>query len=45
MILAALITPSTDAFTMMLVVLPLWMLYEVSRGVVKRVEKSRSKNI
>ncbi|MBP9994545.1 MAG: twin-arginine translocase subunit TatC [bacterium] len=45
MILAALITPSTDAFTMILVVLPLWMLYEVSRGVVKRVEKSRPENI
>ena len=31
LVLAALITPSTDAFTMMLVVLPLWGLYEMSR--------------
>lgn len=41
MCLAAVITPSTDAFTMMLVVLPLWLLYELSIGVVKRVEKRR----
>lgn len=39
MCLAALITPSTDAFTMMLVVLPLWLLYELSILVVKRVEQ------
>ena len=38
MCLAAVITPSTDAFTMMLVVLPLWLLYEVSILVVKKVE-------
>lgn len=40
MVLAAIITPSTDAATMMLVVLPLGLLYEVSRSVVKRVEAS-----
>lgn len=38
MCLAALITPSTDAFTMMLVVFPLWLLYELSILVVRRVE-------
>ncbi|MCF0211729.1 MAG: twin-arginine translocase subunit TatC [Bacteroidales bacterium] len=36
--LAAIITPSTDAFTMLLVTLPLWLLYEVSILVVKKVE-------
>jgi len=41
LVLAALITPSTDAFTMLLVVLPLWFLYELSRWVVRKVEKSR----
>lgn len=42
MVLAAIITPSTDAFTMMLVVLPLGLLYEVSRSVVKRVETAEA---
>ena len=40
LIAAALITPSTDAFTMILVAIPLQLLYELSRLVVKRVEKS-----
>ena len=39
LILAAFITPSTDAFTMLLVAIPLQFLYELSRWVVKRVEK------
>ena len=39
LILAAFITPSTDAFTMLLVAFPLQLLYELSRTVVKRVEK------
>ena len=43
MILAALITPSTDAFSMLIVVIPLWILYESSRAVVKRVEKKKNK--
>lgn len=38
MCLAALITPSTDAFTMLLVVVPLYLLYELSILVVRRVE-------
>jgi sec-independent protein translocase protein TatC len=39
LILAAFITPS-DAFSMILVAIPLQLLYEISRLVVKRVEKS-----
>jgi sec-independent protein translocase protein TatC len=39
LVLAAFITPSTDAFTMILVAIPLQLLYELSRLVVKRVEK------
>ena len=42
LVLAAFITPSTDVFTMCLVALPLWMLYEFSRLVVKRVESLAS---
>lgn len=44
LILAALITPSTDAFTMLLVVFPLWFLYELSRWVVRKVEKKQAVN-
>jgi len=40
LVLAAFITPSTDVFTMCLVALPLWLLYEFSLLVVKRTEKS-----
>ena len=40
LVAAAIITPSTDIFTMMLVAVPLFLLYEFSRIVVKRVEKS-----
>ncbi|MBO7489902.1 MAG: twin-arginine translocase subunit TatC [Bacteroidales bacterium] len=39
LVLAAFITPSTDVFTMCLVAMPLYLLYEFSRWVVKRVEK------
>lgn len=38
LVAAAFITPSTDIFTMCLVALPLWGLYELSILVVKRVE-------
>ena len=41
LILAAFITPSTDIFTMCLVALPLYLLYEFSRYVVKRVERKK----
>lgn len=38
MAVAAFITPSTDVFTMCIVALPLYLLYEFSRIVVKHVE-------
>jgi sec-independent protein translocase protein TatC len=41
LVLAAFITPSTDVFTMMLVAIPLYSLFEISRLVVKRVEKKK----
>lgn len=40
LIVAAVITPTTDIFTQMLVAIPLWVLYEVSIIVAKRVEKN-----
>ena len=39
LVLAAFITPSTDVFTMCLVAMPLYLLYEFSRAVVCRVER------
>lgn len=39
LVAAAFITPSTDVFTMCLVALPLWLLYEFSLLVVKRTER------
>ncbi len=38
LVAAAFITPSTDVFTMCLVALPLWVLFELSVLVVRRVE-------
>ena len=37
LVLAAVITPTADAFTLLIVSLPIWMLYEVSVVVVRRV--------
>lgn len=42
LIVAAVITPTTDIFTQMLVAVPLWMLYEASVFVAKRVEKKKA---
>jgi sec-independent protein translocase protein TatC len=42
LIVAAVITPTTDIFTQMLVAVPLWILYEASIIVAKRVEKNRA---
>jgi sec-independent protein translocase protein TatC len=42
LIVAAVITPTTDIFTQMLVAVPLWVLYEASIIVAKRVEKKRA---
>ena len=39
LVLAAFITPSTDVFTMLLVALPLWLLYETSILVVRHAER------
>lgn len=39
LILSAIITPTGDAFTLMIVSLPIWLLYELSVLVVKRVER------
>lgn len=39
LILSAIITPTGDAFTLMIVSLPIWLLYELSVVVVKRVER------
>ncbi|MCR4964933.1 MAG: twin-arginine translocase subunit TatC [Bacteroidales bacterium] len=39
-ILAAVITPTGDAFTLMLVSVPIWLLYELSVMIVKRNEQT-----
>jgi sec-independent protein translocase protein TatC len=36
LIIAAIITPTTDAFTLFIVALPIWLLYEMSILIVKR---------
>ncbi|HLG02275.1 MAG TPA: twin-arginine translocase subunit TatC [Bacteroidia bacterium] len=43
LILAAIITPTTDVFTQILVAVPLWVLYEASIIVARRVEKKQNK--
>ncbi|MDR1414586.1 MAG: twin-arginine translocase subunit TatC [Odoribacteraceae bacterium] len=40
-VVSAIITPTTDLFSLALVSLPVYGLYEVSIGIVKRVEKRR----
>ncbi len=37
LVMAAIITPTSDVFTLSLVVLPMWLLYEVSIWIVKQV--------
>ena len=39
-VLAAIITPTADAFTLSLVAIPIYLLFEISVLIVKRVEKS-----
>ena len=36
LVMAAIITPTSDVFTLLLVSLPMWLLYEVSIWIVKR---------
>lgn len=38
LVLAALITPTTDIFTLLIVSLPIWLLYEISIFIVKRYD-------
>lgn len=38
LVIAAIITPTGDAFTLLIVSFPIWLLYEVSVRIVKRVE-------
>ena len=39
--LAAIITPTSDAFTLMLVSLPMWLLYEASILITKRINRQK----
>lgn len=41
-VVAAIITPTTDAFTLLVVALPIWLLYEVSIWVVRVTGKKRN---
>lgn len=45
LIVSAVITPTTDVFTQMLVAVPLWILFEASIFVVRRQEKIRAKQM
>ena len=45
LVLAAIITPSGDAFSLFVVAMPLWILYEVSIVVVMVVEKRKLKQV
>ena len=38
LIIAAIITPTTDAFTLFVVALPIWLLYELSIGILRLTE-------
>lgn len=42
LVVAAVITPTGDPFTLMLVAVPIWLLYELGAWVVRVVEKSRN---
>lgn len=42
-IVAAIITPSPDVFSQMIVAIPLYMLYEISIFIVKRIDKERER--
>ena len=39
LIVAAIITPTTDVFTLLIVSLPIWLLYEISILVVNLMRK------
>ncbi len=42
LVVAAVITPTSDVFTLMLVSLPIWLLYEASVFIVRLTEKNKS---
>lgn len=44
LVVAAIITPTSDVFTLSLVALPMWLLYEVSIFIVKRANRSGSQD-
>ena len=44
LIISAIITPTSDIFTLSLVALPIWMLYEVSIIIVRKSEKGNNHN-
>ena len=41
LVVAAIITPTTDAFTLFVVALPIWLLYEVSIQIVRITEQNK----
>ena len=43
LILAAIVTPTADVFTLLIVSLPIWMLYEVSIVIVRMTNLGDSK--
>lgn len=45
LIIAAVITPTSDVFTLLAVSLPIWLLYEGSIGIVRLTEKKRDMEI
>ena len=45
LIVSAIITPTTDAFTLFLVALPIWLLYELSICIVRFTNPTRAKHI
>ena len=45
LIVAAIITPTSDVFTLTLVALPMWLLYEVGVLIVKKTKKDDNDNV
>lgn len=43
LLVAAIITPTSDVFTLLIVSLPIWLLYEASIWIVRKTESSRYK--
>lgn len=45
LIIAAVITPTADVFTLVIVSLPIWLLYEISIWIVARTERKEEKQV